>query len=188
MREAKIKIRIKNDLLIAIKKENPYWRAFYATGYGRNMEEYLLMHPVEVLHLMNLGRAIVFTNDEKEIGPSELLRKFQEKNKKQLWKYYLIYRDIRSRGYNVRVRDSNILPFEIFERGKTPLQHDSFALIAIAESSKPFRLEDLAQAIEEAKKLEKKLLIALIDELGDVTYYSVDEALIEETFLKIYRK
>ena len=182
---ARLKIRIIDGSFIAIKRENPYWRAFYASGYGTDQNDKLVFHAVEVLYLVYSNKAIVLKNNEP-LETNELLKHL--KNIADIWKVYLIYRDIRERGYNVRVRDDPILPLEVFDRGKNPLQHESFALVSIAEAAKELELETLAQAVEKAKKQGKKLLIALLDENGDTTYYSVDETLVEDTILKIYRK
>jgi len=185
--EAKLKIRIRADSFIVFKKENPYWRAFYANGYGEIKNNDLVLSPVEVLYLLENNKGIILTDRNKEIKFVDACRLISKKEG-SIWRLYLVYRDIRDRGYIVKTTNDYLTPFEIFERGKTPLQNDAFAFILVAESGKEIQLEELSQALEKAKKSNKLLIVALIDELGDITYYQIDETLVEETILKIYRK
>ncbi len=186
--EAKLKIKMEKNDFIVIKKENPYWRAFYANGYGISMNDYLILHAVEALYLIESKKAIVFDKNRKEID-FEYICKMIGKENEFIWQLYLVYKDVRDRGYNIRVNvKQDLTPFEIYERGKNPLQHDSFAILFIAESGKELPLNRLSEALEIAKRHQKKLVVALIDELGDLTYYQVDETLTEETILKIYRR
>lgn len=185
--EAKLKIRIIRGAFRALKNENPYWRAFYANGFGELRDNYLQLHTVEVLFLLENKKAIVLDSNHEKIDFSDICKLVGEKNK-DVWKLYLVYRDIRERGYHVKVRWEKLVPFEVYDRGKTPLQDQSFSLIFIAESGKELSLNELYRALEEAKKNSKMLIAALIDELGDVTYYRVDETLVEETILKIYKR
>jgi len=183
-----LKIRIMDNKLVALKKENPYWRAFYASGFGYVIENALVLHPIEVLYLLDRERAVLI-QENKQINFQQYLKyAFERIPSADLWRRYIVYRDIRSRGYHAKIRENKLTFLEIFERGKNPLQHDSFAFVMITEAAKELKLDELGDAIEEAKKHGKKLLVALLDELGDITYYSVDETLIEKTSIKIYRK
>lgn len=184
---SKLKIRIKDNSFIVFKKENPYWRAFYANGYGELRNDYLVLSPIEALYLIESNKGIILTQRNEEIKLFEAC-KLISKQEESIWRLYLVYRDIRDRGYIVKTMDDYLTPFEIFERGKDPLQNDSFAFILVAESGKEIHLEELSRALEKAKKSNKLLIVALIDELGDITYYQIDETLVRETILKIYRK
>ncbi len=184
--EVKLKIRLRNTLFIASKKENPYWRAFYASGYGVIDNDSLVLHPVEVLYLIENGKGMLLINDDK-ISLEDAYRLISRRIR-DILRLYLVYRDIRERGYIIRPLHSDLTPFEIYERGKNHLQDESFALILVAEAGKEIRLEELSQALKQAKRYNKLLIVALIDEIGEITYYQIDETLVEETILKIYRK
>ncbi len=188
IKEARLKIRLIDNNMKAIKRENPYWRAFYASGFGIPRDDYLDLHPVEVLYLLDQNRAVVL-EDSRILSLEELLERYSDElTKYDLWTFFIVYKDIRSRGYLAKMRNSNLLPIEIYPRGSSPLESRPFAFIAIAEASKAFNLNDLVRAFEEAKNEGVKMIIALVDELGDIAYYSVDETLIEETTLKIFKR
>ncbi|MGA9839601.1 MAG: tRNA-intron lyase [Thermoplasmata archaeon] len=85
---------------------------------------------------------------------------------------YLVYRDLRQRGYVVRATPPPVA-FSVLPRGgilhKTPSRYWVEAL----SERVPFdlaRLFDLADRTQSAKKL---LLLALVDEESDLTYYRV---------------
>ena len=68
--------------------------------------------------------------------------------------------------------------------------NEPFAAIMIAESFRAIKLEELAKAVEKCKEKNRKLIIAIMDEIGDITYYTaeVEEKLETEVTLKIFRK
>ncbi|MHA1589207.1 MAG: tRNA-intron lyase [Candidatus Njordarchaeales archaeon] len=176
---------IDSTKVIIDKKTNPYWRAFLANGYGEDEGEYLALRPVEALYLLDFGRLILY-KDSKEINYDEAFQIFSQVIE-NLWQYYVIYRDLRTRGFLVITTNDKLLPFEVFPRGVTRFESQPFAAVIIAESFRAIKLEELAYAIEKCKEKNLKLLIAIIDELGDVTYYLVEEALKAEATLKIFR-
>src|SRR6266699_1749414 len=88
---------------------------------------------------------------------------------------YLVYRDLRSRGYVVEARGGPV-DFQVYPRGgalkKTPSRYWVRALSERAV----FDLAELLERAEEAAGVRKTLLLGLVDEESDVTYYSVREA------------
>ena len=186
MKDMLLKGLLTNSIKVIIdKKTNPYWRAFLANGYGEEEEEYLVLQPIEALYLIDFGKLVLY-KDGKEINYNEAFQIFSHAVE-NLWQQYIIYRDLRTRGFLVVTTKDSSLPFEVFPRGVTRFESQPFAAIIVAESFRAIKLEELAYAIEKCRKKNLKLLIAIVDELGDVTYYLVEEALKVEATLKIFR-
>lgn len=76
---------------------------------------------------------------------------------------YLVYRDLRERGYIVRVNND----FYLYERGKRPPAKPAFTVKAFSERAK-FKIREIEDLILKAKN---KLMIGIVDEEGDLTYY-----------------
>lgn len=76
---------------------------------------------------------------------------------------YLVYRDLRERGYVVKEGNDFIL----YERGKRPPAEPAFTVKAISERAK-FKIKEIDEFIEDTKN---KLIIGIVDEEGDLTYY-----------------
>jgi len=85
---------------------------------------------------------------------------------------YLVYRDLRQRGYVVRASPPPVA-FAVLPRGgilhKTPSR---FWVEALSERE-PFDLARLFDLAERAQSAKKTLLLGLVDEESDLTYYRV---------------
>jgi len=85
---------------------------------------------------------------------------------------YLVYRDLRQRGYVVRASPPPVA-FTVLPRGGTLHKTPSRFWVEALSERVPFdlaRLFDLAERAQTAKKL---LLLGLVDEESDLTYYRV---------------
>jgi tRNA-intron endonuclease, archaea type len=85
---------------------------------------------------------------------------------------YVVYRDLRQRGYVVRANPPPAA-FAVLPRGgvlnKTPARY----WVAVETERTPFDLAGLMALAERALSARKQLLLALVDEESDLTYYRV---------------
>src|SRR2546428_3204927 len=88
---------------------------------------------------------------------------------------YVVYRDLRQRGYVV-IEGADPPDFLVYPRGGTPKKTPAkFWAAAISERA-VFDADDLAQILRRIAGLRKNLLLAVVDEESDLTYYAVREA------------
>ena len=95
---------------------------------------------------------------------------------------YIVYRDLRQRGH--LVKPSNVTDFVIYDTttddgtgistgsGKKHIKYWSQAVSERAQ----FNIAELSEQISTAKGTRKGLVIAVVDEEGDLTYYRVETA------------
>ncbi len=88
---------------------------------------------------------------------------------------YLVYRDLRQRGYVVEAQDG-VVDFHVLPRGGAPRRTPSRYWVRALSERAVFDLAELLQRAEEAASVRKTLLLALVDEESDLTYYAVREA------------
>src|SRR6266498_2446259 len=88
---------------------------------------------------------------------------------------YLVYRDLRQRGYVVEARGGPV-DFQVYPRGGAPRKTPSRYWVRALSERAVFDLAELLERAEEAAGVRKTLLLGLVDEESDVTYYSVREA------------
>ncbi len=88
---------------------------------------------------------------------------------------YLVYRDLRQRGYVVEPQDG-VVDFHVLPRGGAPRKTPSLYWVRALSERAVFDLAELLQRAEEAGSVRKTLLLGLVDEESDVTYYAVREA------------
>jgi tRNA-intron endonuclease len=143
-------------------------------GYGIPENGNLLLTFYEALFLLSKG--IIEVKDEKaghEVSFQNLLRCFQSVDE-NAWVKYLVYRDLRSRGYVAREGFGLGVDFRVYDRGgygKEIAKH----LIFIIQEGQPVSVEKLARALRYVQSLKKKLVLTVINRRGEIVYYSLSQ-------------
>jgi tRNA-intron endonuclease len=88
------------------------------------------------------------------------------------WMHYLVYRDLRSRGYVVREGFGAAIDFRVYERGTYGKDAASFLVLSTQEGQ-PLPMEELAGSLGQVQSLKKELILAVINRRGEIVYYSV---------------
>jgi tRNA-intron endonuclease len=83
---------------------------------------------------------------------------------------YLVYRDLRQRGYVVKPNVSP-LDFRVFPRGGGPKKTPTKYWVAALSERSIFDVPALVALLESTANVRKQLLIAVVDEESDLTYY-----------------
>jgi tRNA-intron endonuclease len=92
-----------------------------------------------------------------------------------LWTHYLVYRDLRSRGYIVKEGISEEIPFRVYPRGGEIGKDTSKYLIYIVREGVPIELTRLDKSTTTAKGVGKRLILAVLNRQGEATYYQVSQ-------------
>ena len=143
-------------------------------GYGVSENGNLLLTFYEALFLLSKG--IIEIKDEKtgkEASFQDLLQCFQSVDE-NAWVKYMVYRDLRSRGYVAREGFGLGIDFRVYDRGeygKEIAKH----LIFVVQEGKPVSVEELARALKYVQSLKKKLVLTVINRRGEIVYYSLSQ-------------
>jgi len=125
---------------------------------------------MEAIYLVESGRLEV-ESDGGKMDASHLMR-LAHKNFEGFEIRYLVYRELRSRGYVVKLGQPP-LDFRVFPRGGTPNKTPSKWWVAAISERRTFDLARLLEDLDRTNDVRKKLLLAVVDEESDVTYYDV---------------
>lgn len=175
-----IRGELEKENIFIRKEENNAWRVLWGKGIGENKETKLLLHPVEALYLQHEEEIRIFEG-EKEVTKEELLKRFRKKER--LWKTFLLYLDIRERGYNISLKRGKI---EVYERGKSPLSSEAKAIMIPISALAPISLKKLIKEVKTVEEQGRDLILGIVDRNGTITHYKVGKAFEkEETKLKI---
>ncbi|MFW9851269.1 MAG: tRNA-intron lyase [Candidatus Thorarchaeota archaeon] len=148
--------------------------------YGNRLEDGRLeIEPVEVLHLLERKR-ITLSTLSGEIIDSSFVVNEALKVDPDIWIRYLVFRDLRSRGYAVRQGFGGGIGFRVYARGERPGAAAANQLIYVLKEGVPISLHDLDMVTETAASSRKTLLFALVDQNGEVNYYRVAQATLRE--------
>jgi len=88
---------------------------------------------------------------------------------------YVVYRDLRQRGYVVK-EGREPMDFMVYPRGGGPKKTPSLFWVAAISERAVFDFEALIRQLRKVSSLRKKLLLTVVDEESDITYYGVKEA------------
>jgi len=173
-REAELKVRAslrESDVLVSSPEDI---EGLSSRGYGVSENGKLVLTFCEALFLLSKG--ILEVEDEKireQVDFSSLLKRFQLVDE-NAWVKYLIYRDLRSRGYVAREGFGVGIDFRVYERGEYGKETAKYLIFGIQEGQ-PVSVEDLARALRHVQSLKKKLVLAVINRRGEVVYYSLSQ-------------
>ena len=113
---------------------------------------------------------IIYKN--KKLSKQDIVNKFQRIDKKFLLKN-TVYHDLREKGYVVKTALKFGADFRVYEKGFRPGTEHAKWIVFIERESKKFSWSDFSAKNRVAHSTKKNLLIAIIDEEGDVSYYEV---------------
>ena len=147
-------------------------RALYdSSRYGEPLDKKFQYSFIEPLYLLERGKLKIFSN-KKELKYDDFLKK-ATKFEKNFWVRYCVFRDLRRRGYIVKTALKFGADFRVYDRGVKPGEdHAKWVAYPVHESS-TFSWYDFSAKNRVAHSTRKKLLIGIVDEEGDVTYYSI---------------
>ncbi len=132
-------------------------------GYGRLEGTDLRLSPEEALYLMERGKIAV-----KDFTFDALLGLFA--GQPNFVRRYLVYRDIRERGYVVQPGPHD---FRVFRRGHKPGAGRSQYLIRVLSERDLIVFEHLDEEVLAAANMRKQYLLAIVDDEDELTYYEV---------------
>jgi len=142
-------------------------------GYGVPGKKTFLLTFYEALYLVD--RAMLEVEDENgdAAGFQRLLRCYETVNE-NAWACYLVFRDLRSRGYVVREGFGQGVDFRVYERGDYSKDTAKYLIVSVQEG-KPVAVESLSRALTQSLSLKKELVLAVMNRRGEIVYYSVSE-------------
>ena len=147
-------------------------QGFYGNRIDGNRLE---LDSVELLHLLERKRLIVRRPNGETIGPDSIVNELLDEDP-DLWTRYLVFRDLRSRGYAVRQGFGGGIGFRIYARGEKPGVASASQLVYVLKEGVQISLSDLDMVTKTAAGSRKKLVFALVDQNGEVNFYRVAQA------------
>ncbi|MDR1992589.1 MAG: tRNA-intron lyase [Nitrososphaerota archaeon] len=141
-------------------------------GYGTLTGKVFTLAFFEALYLQDKGLLETKDKNGALIDFQQLLCCYEAKDE-NVWVNYLIYRDLRSRGYVVREGFSGI-DFRIYERGTYGKDTAPYLILSMQEG-KPFPIGMLAEVLQKTQSQKKELILAVMNRRGEIVYYTVGE-------------
>ena len=140
-----------------------------------NEQQILVLNPVEVLLLCERKRVLLWEENDKNnpLYDFESLLTYFIQYDDRLWHKYIIYMDLRKRGYIVRTGYGEGIDFRVYKRGADFENDSAKYLIYPVFEGQPIELRDLDKMSRVAMSSRKDLLVATVDRQSKPIYYSV---------------
>ncbi|MHA1650302.1 MAG: tRNA-intron lyase, partial [Candidatus Helarchaeota archaeon] len=119
-------------------------------------------------------RIKIFDESENQYNFSQITKRFVELYP-ELWVKYLCYKDLRSRGYIVRAGYGTDIDYRVYDRGAQIGVDAAKYLVHTVVEGTPLKLIALDKITKVAKSNRKKLVLAVVDRVGEVTFYKAQE-------------
>ncbi len=155
---------------IVIIKDKKGTKLHEKSHYGNMSEEGLQLSLIEALYLAEKEKIKILENG-KEISLEEMFKLIR---KEDLFSKYLVFKDLRNRGYIVKTGFKYGSEFRLYERGKSPGDGHSDYLVKVISEDYEIKTSDFSSYVRVAHGVNKKLLFAVVDEENDITYYNVE--------------
>ena len=154
-------------------------------GYGEMNQSKLLLKPFESLYLLFTDRLTLF-RAKKNIDFDSFLQ-ICKKHDKDILTKFLVYRDLRNRGYTVKDGFDFGSDFRVYDKPFSPKSPSKFLVFGLNEG-KHEKMSELRQKIEEITKIDKEPIIAVIQRQGEIIYYKVSKMNFYQNMEKIVMK
>jgi len=142
-------------------------------GYGTAENDVFTLAFYEALYL--LDKEILEVKDEKGNAMDfQSLLQCYENVEENAWVNYLVYRDLRSRGYVAREGFGAGIDFRVYERGIYGKDTAAYLVMSTQEGT-PVPIQDLTDAMMQCQSQKKELILAVMNRRGEIVYYSVSQ-------------
>lgn len=143
-------------------------------GYGEREGETLLLSPEEALYMVEKKLEFPIKSDKgRKMSYEALMKHFQKKDKEFPMKY-LVYRDIRDRGFVIKTGFKFGSHFRVYSRGDKPGKGHAIWLVHCVPEEYTAEFPVISRAVRLAQNVRKKMIYAVVDKEGDITYYKIE--------------
>jgi tRNA-intron endonuclease len=95
---------------------------------------------------------------------------------------YVVYKDLRERGYYVQPGRPD---FRVYPRGGHPGKSPAEFYVLVISERMPLPLQEIMQSVRLAAQMRKKLMLAIVDEESDITFYEAREKVMSGLMAKV---
>ena len=140
-------------------------------GFGEKEDAEYVLKPYEALYLMHTKRLTLKNKPGMTFDPLfELLLKYD----RNLMTKFLVYRDLRSRGYVAKEGFGFGNDFRVYERGEYEKKPAKYVVFGISEGTNT-TAKEFAGTVDQIEKMGKEAVVAVIERRGEVIYYKASK-------------
>lgn len=127
---------------------------------------------LEALYLFEKNKLVIKSEAGRKLSFESFLRKAKQ-SEPNFWIRYCIFRDIRNRGYIIKTALKFGADFRVYDRGIKPGEDHAKWVVFPVHEGETLTWYEFAAKNRVAHSTKKRLLIGIVDDEGDVTYYEI---------------
>ena len=155
-----------------ISSNFPEAQALYKKSvFGEKKEEKIQYSFSETLFLVDNKKMEVVSRTHK-LSKEELMQKFQRFDKKIQIKYS-VFKDLRKKGYIVKTALKFGADFRVYDKGEKPGKKHAKWIVFTDYETNRITWHEFSAKNRVAHSTKKNLLLAIVDEEGDISYYEI---------------
>lgn len=141
------------------------------SNFGEPKGEKIQYTLSEALFLVEKEKMEIFSRNKK-LSIKELFKKISNIDKRIQLKYP-VFKDLRERGYLVKTALKFGADFRVYPKGKSPGKEHAKWIVFCEHETKKTSWHEFSAKNRVAHSTKKKLLLAIVDEEEDISYYEV---------------
>jgi tRNA-intron endonuclease len=138
-------------------------------GFGDKEDDEYLLETYEALYLLYLNKLVITNGSIDNFGS---LLKHVLKYDKEIVTRFLVYRDLRSRGYVVKEGFGFGVDFRVYERGEYEKKRAKYVVFCINEGIN-VKVGEVSKHVREIETMGKNAIAGVVERRGEVIYYKL---------------
>ncbi|MFQ5475350.1 MAG: tRNA-intron lyase [Candidatus Nanoarchaeia archaeon] len=149
-------------------------RDFYSqSAFGKPVEQGAIqLSLMESLYLMEKKKLLILDGRNKEMSYDRFLRRVKRSQPNFLIRY-AVFKDLRTRGYVVKTALKFGADFRVYDRGVKPGEDHARWVVYPVHEGEVSSWYEFSAKNRVAHSTKKRLLIGVVDDENDVTYFEV---------------
>lgn len=145
-------------------------------GFGEREGQQYVLKPYEALYLLQAKKLAIAggSGSRKKEMTFDALFEMLLKHDRSIMTKFLVYRDLRSRGYVAKEGFGFGDDFRVYERGEYEKKPARYVVFGVSEGTS-MSARSFASAVEQIEKMGKEAVVAVIERRGEVIYYKASK-------------
>ena len=163
---------VENKAIVSEKRQRDQ---LISRGFGEKTDKELVLDLQEALYLLEKGKLGIKKGKKKATG--KMLMEIGEKEDKHFYSRYLVFRDLRDRGFVVKTGYKFGFDLRVYPRGKKAGEAHTQWVVSVATQNEKFTMPNVSRMVRLSGNLNTTVLFDVVDSENDINYYEIKRIL-----------
>jgi len=161
---------VQNKVIVESQRE---YSQLQQKGFGEKTTHEFVLDLGEALFLLEKNKLSAKDLKGKKLTAKSLLS-YAEKREKNFYTKFLVFRDLRERGFCVKTGFKFGFDFRVYPRGQKPGTAHTQWVVHVAVQGEKIGMPGFSRMVRLAGNIRTTLLLAVVDSENDINYYQTD--------------